>query len=156
MTTKKMLTKLPLVLTGALLVLFVGCRAADRREYISEIWGDTGGTVVTVDHRTGESQTTFHSTRVMDRVNLVNVTMDQVNGLNRVHYALESTRSSRLRMDARIVWYDANGMELDPDRAPYRNFIIEGHDAITITSVAPNARAVKSRLRVRENRYASQ
>jgi len=139
-----------------LVALLAGCRSADRAEFISEIWGDTGGTVVTTDHTTGESQTTFHSTRVMDRVDLTNITMDQVNGLNRVHYTLTSTRSSRLRIDARIVWYDTNGMEIDSDRAPYRNFVIEGHDTIVVTSVAPNAKAVKSRLRVRESRYASQ
>ena len=156
MTKTKTLTKLSLALTGALLVLFVGCRGADRREFISEIWGDTGGTVVTTDHTTGDSTTEFHSTRVMDRLDLTNVTMDKVNGLNRVHYTMTSTRSSRLRVDARIVWYDANGMELDSDRAPYRNLIIEGHDTVVVTSVAPNARGVKSRLRVRESRYASQ
>ena len=139
-----------------LAVLLAGCRSADRKEYISEIWGDTSGTVVSTDHRDGESKTEFHSTRVMNKVNLTDVIMDEVNGLKRIQYTLTSTSHSRLRVDARVTWFEANGREIDPDRKAYRNYIIEGNDSVTVESIAPNAKGVKSRLRVRESRYASQ
>ena len=110
---------------------------------------DTAGTVVTTDYATGSTLVLENSTRLKDQVKVLRVNYDEVNGLKRVHITLASTRHRRLRVDYRIAWFDANGMELDPDSKTYRNQILEGRDAVTVTGVANSAAAVSSKLRVR-------
>jgi len=111
---------------------------------------DTAGTVVTTDHAAGSTLVLEENARLKGQVQVLRVNYDEVNGLKRVHVTLVSTRHRRLRVDYRIAWFDANGMELDPDARTYRKLIIEGRDAVTVTGVANSAAAVSSRLRVRE------
>jgi hypothetical protein len=41
-------------------------------------------------------------------------------------------------------------MEIDPQTKTYRNLILEGHDAVTVSGVANSPLAVSSKLRIRE------
>ena len=90
------------------------------------------------------------STRLKDQVRVLRVNYDEVNGLKRAHVTLASTKHRRLFVHYRIAWFDANGMELDPDSKTYRDLILEGRDAVTVTGVANSAAAVSSKLRVRD------
>ena len=49
-----------------------------------------------------------------------------------------------------MVWMDAEGSEIDADAKPFRTLVIDGGDVQTFTGVAPNGRAVKARLQIRE------
>ncbi|MEI7900279.1 MAG: YcfL family protein [bacterium] len=111
---------------------------------------ETAGTVVTTDHLTGSTVVLEDSTRLKDQVQVLRVNYDEVNGLKRVHITLASTKHKRLRVHYRIAWFDANGMELDPDSKTYRSLILEGRDAVTVTGVANSAAGVSSKLRVRD------
>jgi len=115
---------------------------------------ETAGTVVTTDHTTGNSSILESSTRLKDQIQVLGVTYDEVNGMKRVTITLASTRHRRLRMDYRIAWFSANGMEIDPDTKTYRSQIFEGRDAVTVTGVANSPLAVTSKLRVRETSAA--
>ena len=114
----------------------------------------TSGTIVKTDLLTGKSMIITENARLAHRVNVINTTYDEVNGLKRVHITLASDRNKRLRVDYRICWFDANGMEIDPQTKTYRNLILEGHDAVTVTGVANSPAAVSSKLRVRETSQA--
>ena len=111
---------------------------------------ETAGTVVTTDHTTGSTVVLEDSTRLRGQVQVMKVNYDEVNGLKRVHITLASTRHRRLRLHYRIIWFDANGMELDPDTKTYRTLILEGRDAVTVTGVANSTAGVTSKLRVRD------
>jgi uncharacterized protein YcfL len=111
---------------------------------------ETAGTVVTTDHATGSTLVLEDSTRLKDQVQVLRVNYDEVNGLKRVHITLASTKHKRLFVHYRIAWFDANGMELDPDSKTYRDLILEGRDAVTVTGLANSAAAVSSKLRVRD------
>ncbi|MFA7257610.1 MAG: DUF1425 domain-containing protein [Kiritimatiellales bacterium] len=115
---------------------------------------NTSGTIVNTDHLTGSSMIITENARLAHRVEVLNTTYDEVNGLKRVHITLASDRNKRLRIDYRICWFDANGMEIDPQTKTYRNLILEGHDAVTVTGVANSPAAVSSKLRVRETSQA--
>ena len=115
---------------------------------------NTSGTIVNTDHLTGSSMIITENARLAHRVEVLNTTYDEVNGLKRVHITLASDRNKRLRVDYRICWFDANGMELDPQTKSYRNLILEGRDAVTVTGVANSPAAVSSKLRVRETSQA--
>lgn len=111
---------------------------------------ETAGTVVTTDHATGSTLVLEDSTRLKDQVQVLRVNYDEVNGLKRVHITLASTKHRRLFVHYRIAWFDSNGMELDPDSKTYRDLILEGRDAVTVTGVANSAAGVSSKLRVRD------
>jgi uncharacterized protein YcfL len=115
---------------------------------------ETAGTVVTTDHLNQSTEVLENSTRLKDQVQVLRVNYDEVNGLKRVHITLASTKHRRLRVDYRIVWFDSNGMEIDPDTKTYRNLILEGRDAVTVTGVANSPSAVVSKLRVRSTSAA--
>ncbi|NOU36084.1 MAG: DUF1425 domain-containing protein [Kiritimatiellaceae bacterium] len=115
---------------------------------------NTSGTIVKTDHLTGSSMIITENARLAHRVEVASATYDEVNGLKRVHITLTSDRNKRLRVDYRICWFDANGMELDPQTKTYRNLILEGRDAVTVTGVANSPAAVSSKLRVRETSQA--
>jgi uncharacterized protein YcfL len=115
---------------------------------------NTSGTTVKTDHLTGASSIIAENARLAHRVDVTKTTYDEVNGLKRVHITLVSDRSKRLRVDYRICWFDANGMELDPQTKTYRNLIIEGRDEVTVTGVANSPAAVSSKVRIRETSQA--
>ena len=115
---------------------------------------NTSGTTVKTDHLTGASSIIAENARLAHRVDVTKTTYDEVNGLKRVHITLISDRSKRLRVDYRICWFDANGMELDPQTKTYRNLIIEGRDEVTVTGVANSPAAVSSKVRIRETSQA--
>ena len=102
------------------------------------------------DHATGSTLVLEDSTRLKDQVQVLRVNYDEVNGLKRVHITLASTKHRRLFVHYRIAWFDSNGMELDPDSKTYRDLILEGRDAVTVTGVANSAAGVSSKLRVRD------
>jgi len=110
---------------------------------------ETAGTVVTTDHATGNSTILESNTRLKNEIQVLGVNYDEVNGMKRVNITLASAKHRRLRVDYRIIWLSANGMELDPDTKTYRNLILEGRDAVTVTGVANSPLAVTSKMRVR-------
>ncbi len=110
---------------------------------------ETAGTTVTTDHLTGSSLVLEDSTRLRDQIQVVKINYDEVNGLKRVHITLLSSKHRRLRLNYRIAWFDANGMEIDPNTKTYRNLLVEGRDSVTVTGVANSAAGVTSKLRVR-------
>jgi len=115
---------------------------------------ETAGTVVKTDHLTGSTLVLEDSTRLRGQVQVLKASYDEVNGLKRVHVTLASTRHSRLYLHYRIAWFDANGMELDPDTKTYRDLILEGRDSVTVTGVANSAAGVTSKVRVRSAQAA--
>ena len=60
----------------------------------------------------------------------------------------------RQDVQVKMVWMDADGMEIDPDGETYRVSILDGKETITVTSVSPNPRAVKVKVNIREGRVA--
>jgi len=111
---------------------------------------ETAGTTIQTDHLTGNTLIFEGSTRLRDQLRVVKTNYDEVNGLKRVHVMLESTKHRRLRFHYRISWFDANGMEIDPDTKTYRSLIVEGRDSVTVTGVANSPAGITSKVRVRD------
>ncbi|NLF99590.1 MAG: YcfL family protein [Lentisphaerae bacterium] len=134
---KRMTTLSGAVLLTAALAALTGCV-------------ETAGTTVTTDHMTGSSLVMEDSTRLRDQIQILKVNYDEVNGLKRVHITLQSSKHRRLRLNYRIAWFDANGMEVDAATKTYRNLILEGRDTVTVTGLANSPACVTSKLRVRD------
>jgi uncharacterized protein YcfL len=111
---------------------------------------ETAGTSLVTRHDDGQTILYEGSTRMKHAVEVTAVSYDKINGLNRVHISLSSKRHSPLRLQYRIAWFDANGMEIDPQSRAYHTLLLQGLDTVTVTGVATSPACVTSRLRVRE------
>lgn len=122
----------------AALIAFVGCV-------------ETRGTRVSIDTDSGEASILENSYRLSNRIKVRKVTYgDASEGIRRATVTLESVTKRRQRIQVRMVWMDAEGVEIDPDAKPYRAIVIDGNDVQAFTGIAPNSRAVKARLQIRE------
>ena len=108
---------------------------------------NTSGTRVLVDLESGESTVREDNMRLANRLKVTNVSYGEVTeGIRRATVSLESTTDKQLSFQGRMVWYDVDGMEIDPDGKSYRAYVLDGHDTCTMTGVAPNAKGVKAKL----------
>lgn len=115
---------------------------------------ETAGTRVTIDTQTGDASILECSTRLANRIRVVRVTYGDVDGIKRATVTLESLTHKRQELQARMVWLDEEGTEIDPDGKPFRAIVLDGNDVTTFTGMAPNDRCVKARLQVRETETA--
>jgi len=111
---------------------------------------ETAGTRVTIDTETGDASVLECSTRLSNRVRVVRVTYNDVSGIKKATVTLESLTHRRQDLQARMVWMDAEGTEIDPDGKPFRAIVLDGKDVTTFTGMAPSSKGVKARLQVRE------
>lgn len=125
------------VVLAAVAAIFAGCV-------------ETAGTRVTVDTQTGDASILECSTRLANRVKVVRVTYGDVDGIKRATVTLESLTHKRQALQARMVWLDFEGTEIDPDGKPFRAIVLDGNDVTTFTGMAPNEKGVTARLQVRE------
>jgi uncharacterized protein YcfL len=125
------------VVLAAVAAIFAGCV-------------ETAGTRVTVDTQTGDASILECSTRLANRVKVVRVTYGDVDGIKRATVTLESLTHKRQELQARMVWLDEEGTEIDPDGKPFRAIVLDGNDVTTFTGMAPNEKGVTARLQVRE------
>ena len=94
------------------------------------------------------------SSRLANRVRIVRVNYNDVSGIKKATVTIESLTHRRQDLQARIVWMDAEGVEIDADGKPFRAIVLDGNDITTISGMAPNERGVKARLQVRETSTA--
>ena len=125
------------VVLAAVAAIFAGCV-------------ETAGTRVTVDTQTGDASILECSTRLANRVKVVRVTYGDVDGIKRATVTLESLTHRRQELQARMVWLDSEGPEIDPDGKPFRAIVLDGNDVTTFTGTAPSEKGVTARLQVRE------
>ncbi len=111
---------------------------------------ETAGTRVTIDTQTGDASILECSTRLANRIRVVRVTYGDVDGIKRATVTLESLTHKRQELQARMVWLDEEGTEIDPDGKPFRAIVLDGNDVTTFTGMAPNEKGVTARLQVRE------
>ena len=111
---------------------------------------NTSGTRVLIDLESGESTIREDNMRLANRLKVTNVTYGEVTeGIRRATVSLESITDARLSFQGRMVWYDTEGTEIDPDGKSYRVYVLDGHDTCTMTGIAPNAKGVKAKLQLR-------
>ena len=125
------------VVLAAVAAIFAGCV-------------ETAGTRVTIDTQTGDASILECSTRLANRVKVVRVTYGDVDGIKRATVTLESLTHKRQELQARMVWLDEEGTEIDPDGKPFRAIVLDGNDVTTFTGMAPSGKGVTARMQVRE------
>ena len=115
---------------------------------------ETAGTRVTINTDTGDASVLECSTRLSNRLRVTKVTYGDVSGIKRATITVESLTHRRQELQARMVWTDEEGTEIDADGKPFRALVLDGLDVTTFTGMAPSPRGVKARLQVRETATA--
>lgn len=112
---------------------------------------ETRGTRVNIDTDSGEASVRENSYRLKGRIRVAKVTYGDADGIRKATVTLESLTKRRQRIQARMIWLDAEGSALDADGKPFRAYVIDGNDSVTFTGYAPNAQGVKAQVQVRED-----
>jgi len=113
---------------------------------------ETRGTRVSIDTDSGEASVREDSFRLKGRIKVAKVTYGEAaDGIRRATVTLESMTKRRQRIQARMVWLDAEGTAIDADGKPFRMFVIDGNDSVTFTGLAPSEKGVQARVQVRED-----
>ena len=111
---------------------------------------ETRGTRITLSTETGEATVVENSYRLSRRVRVDRVTYTDVGGIKKATVTIESLTRTRQRLQARIVWLDGEGMEIDPDGKPFRAIVLDGNDTVTFSGFAPNASGKTAKVLIRE------
>jgi len=86
------------------------------------------------------------------QISVVSVDYDTVGDLARGTVTIRSNRDRTPPLQYRFSWYDKAGREIDPKGQPYQTLLIQGHDAVTVSSVAPHPSAEEFKIRVQRVR----
>ena len=120
------------------LVALAGCNTESR------------GTRVTIDTETGDASVQENSYRLSNRIRVGKVTYSEVGGLKKATVTLESKTKRRQRIQARMIWLDDEGTEIDPDGKAFRAIVVDGNDTVTFTGIAPNDKGKTAKMMIRE------
>ncbi|MDD2241071.1 MAG: YcfL family protein [Kiritimatiellae bacterium] len=71
------------------------------------------------------------------------------NGLMKANVKVMSRLNKTTTAQSKFAWFDEDGAEIDPDGDAWRPLVLHGKETKSIHGVAPNARAVSFKLRIR-------
>lgn len=134
---------IPAILAATAVAILSGCAAPNTTAITATVAPDESGIY--------QQYLQADNTRLARQVLLDNVRTDQtVNGLLRARLAVTSTRNKTMQLQYKFAWFDASGIEIDPEAEPWHVLTLEGRDTRPIIGVAPSAAAESFRLRIRE------
>jgi len=128
-----------ILMLAALAAFFGGCAT------------ETRGTRVTVDTETGDATILENSYRLSNRVKVIRCNYgDCGEGIRKATVTIESQTKRRQRLHLRMVWTDAEGVDIDADGKAYRTVVLDGADTFSFTGVSPNPKGVRAKVQIRE------
>ncbi len=84
------------------------------------------------------------------RLNIDNIATQDSNGHTRGIVQISSTSKSDQNLQYRFYWYDDQGLEVNAKQSAWRQFILRGHEAISLSEVSINPNATQFRIQIRE------
>ncbi|MGN0833328.1 MAG: DUF1425 domain-containing protein [Kiritimatiellia bacterium] len=112
---------------------------------------ETRGTRVTIDTDAGAASVLENSYRLANRVKVTRCTYgDNGHGIRRATVTIESQTKRRQRLQMRMIWLDADGVEIDADAKPYRAVILDGNDTHSFTGYSPRPDGRVAKVQIRE------
>lgn len=76
-----------------------------------------------------------------------------VDGFKKLQLTLGNKQNKNIDVQYRISWFDASGMEIDPNKSHWRTIELYSKEMKTITAVAPTTEAYSFRLYVRDMQF---
>ncbi|MBJ8505944.1 YcfL family protein [Acinetobacter seifertii] len=112
-------------------VLFTGCTAPNAMQ-------------TKTDPTTGNSavRTQTNNPILATRIGVSRVNMTTLGDIKRASLALKNGWFYAQSFQYKIVWFDAEGTEINPEGAIWKPISLQGREVKTVQSVAPNSGAV--------------
>ena len=124
-------------------VLLAGCAAPNTTGITASVAPDENGVY--------QQYLQADNTRLARQVLVHDVRCSRTaNGHLRASVSLASARNKSMQIQAKFAWFDASGIEIDPDAETWRVLTLEGRDTRPVVGIAPTAAAESFRLRIRE------
>lgn len=120
-----------------LLTLLAGCSATNMAQQ---------------ETHDGKVQTVLHSNNSMlsSRLKASDIISGKAGDLLRGQATLENRWKFRLDFQYKFKWFDAQGFELAPEGAPWRQLVMDGRSQANVQAVAPDPRAVRFEIWVQD------
>jgi len=105
-----------------------------------------------VQVRAGDNmETTTETFSDLDGVEIQQIKGDYVNGTNyRARVMMRNTESDTKTIQYQFTWYDADGMQVDPEGFAWTPVTLYGNDEKTVQAISPSANVTGFRLNVRD------
>jgi uncharacterized protein YcfL len=93
----------------------------------------------------------MNSRYIANRVEVVDMKSALVGDLMKANVTLSSKTSSTLKLQYQFAWFNAQGMEINPEAATWTPLIIYGRETKTVQGVGPNPSAKAFKVKLRDN-----
>lgn len=85
-----------------------------------------------------------------NRLQIVDLKTRDRNGLLQVQATLENQWKFQLDFQYKIKWFDQDGFEINPEGQAWQQLVLAGSNQANIQGVAPNSKATRFEIWVRE------
>ncbi len=101
-------------------------------------------TLTTKTESNGEMnvQTRTNNAVLLTEIGIDRVSMVNIGDLKKVALAIKNQRFNNKHFSYKIVWVDAQGMEVNPEGSIWKHVDLTGREIKTVQSLAPNPSAV--------------
>jgi uncharacterized protein YcfL len=114
--------------------------------------GIEGGQTI-IETPEGDWQTSnyviVNNPKVARGIQIVDLRSEFVGDLLKANITLVSKSSGTLKAQYKFAWFNAQGMEIDPEAGPWEPMILYGNESKTLQAVAPNPSAREFKIKIR-------
>ncbi|PMH45043.1 hypothetical protein BCU68_11255 [Vibrio sp. 10N.286.49.B3] len=93
----------------------------------------------------------FNDNVLHNRLQIDDMTTDQVNGHARGIVRLMSNYKGDQHIQYRFYWYDDAGLEVNTKQGPWKQAIVRGFESYSISEVSVNPSGTQYRVQIRES-----
>lgn len=143
--TKARLSGVTILIALPLMIILSGCSSTSGIQGSSAIMDDSSGNILHSEYVIVNNPKVARGLQIVDMVN------KRVGNMLMANITLVSKYSDTEQYQYKFSWFDADGLELDPEGNAWIPFIMYGNETKTIQGVSPNpsARQFKINLRTR-------
>jgi uncharacterized protein YcfL len=92
----------------------------------------------------------INNSKLARGLQIVDLKSQFVGDLLQAQVSLVSKYSKTLKFQYKFLWFNAQGMEINPDGLPWTPLIVYGNESKTVQSVAPNPSAREFKISIRK------
>lgn len=92
----------------------------------------------------------INNARLGRRIQVVDVRHEYAGDLLKPGVTLASKYAGTLKFQYKFAWFNAAGLEIDPDGGAWTPVLLLGNETRTVQGVAPNAEAKAFKIKIRE------
>lgn len=96
------------------------------------------------------SKVTFSNTKISQRLEVNDRFVQPVGNFKKMHAVVTNTWHADVTFDYRVIWYDNQGIEIDPGSSAWQPAMLTPKSEKSIESVAPNQNAMDYKLNIKD------